>query len=93
MFLFCAVLTSYYSWRHSHIKHHIGLGDMAKDPSNVPLTRSNVGLSPREKDPQADGPHSMFEEMPIVTLLQLTKKTLIVVMASSSSYIRTSPKV
>ncbi|KAI9363193.1 hypothetical protein BD770DRAFT_440413 [Pilaira anomala] len=26
------VLTSYYSWRHSHIKHHIGLGDMAKDP-------------------------------------------------------------
>ncbi|KAI9364099.1 hypothetical protein BD770DRAFT_469296 [Pilaira anomala] len=60
-----AVLISYYSWRHSHIKHHVGLGDMAKEPSNVPLTRSNVGLPPREKDPQADEPHSMFEEMPI----------------------------
>ncbi|KAI8393705.1 fatty acid desaturase-domain-containing protein [Radiomyces spectabilis] len=72
MVLHSALLVPYHSWRYSHSKHHKATGHMSKDQVFVPSTRSEVGLPPRDQDPEGDGPHSAFEETPIMALWNMT---------------------
>ncbi|KAI9270175.1 delta-12 fatty acid desaturase [Helicostylum pulchrum] len=65
------LLTPYYSWRYSHSKHHKSNGHMVKDQVHIPSLRSEVGLPPREQDSEADGPHDLFDESPLMTLYGL----------------------
>ncbi|KAF7731006.1 hypothetical protein EC973_001052 [Apophysomyces ossiformis] len=62
------LLVPYHSWKISHSRHHKATGHMSKDQVFLPPTRSQIGLPPRDKDPEGDGPHSIFEESPLFML-------------------------
>ncbi|RUP24772.1 hypothetical protein BC936DRAFT_138891 [Jimgerdemannia flammicorona] len=66
--LHSTLLVPYHSWRISHSRHHKATGHMTKDQVFVPLTRSNVGLPPKDQDPEDGMDHSVFDEAPITTL-------------------------
>ncbi|CAG8499558.1 17233_t:CDS:2 [Acaulospora morrowiae] len=69
--LHTALLVPYHSWRITHSKHHKFTGHVSKDQVFVPKTRSRVGLSPKDAVH-----HSVFEDAPIVTLLNLIGQQL-----------------
>ncbi|KAI9244773.1 delta-12-fatty acid desaturase [Sporodiniella umbellata] len=70
-FVHTFLLVPYHSWRFSHSKHHKFSGLMSKYNSVTPLTRDEIGLPSRDKDHEADGPHSILEESPIVALYNI----------------------
>ncbi|KAG2184713.1 hypothetical protein INT43_000626 [Umbelopsis isabellina] len=68
------LLVPFHSWRLSHSMHHKKTGHIEHDEVFLPKTRAMVGLPKRENDPEADGPHSLFEEAPIVSMANLILK-------------------
>ncbi|KAL0082959.1 delta-12-fatty acid desaturase, partial [Phycomyces blakesleeanus] len=73
MILHCGLLVPYFSWKFSHSRHHKSTGHLTRDTAFVPRTRSSYGLPPLNEDPEMDGPHSVFEETPIVLLFDVFK--------------------
>ncbi|RUS20511.1 delta-12 fatty acid desaturase [Endogone sp. FLAS-F59071] len=61
-----ALLVPFHSWRISHSRHHKGTGHLSKDQVFVPSTRSQIGLPPKDQDP--DTHHSLFDEAPLTVL-------------------------
>ncbi|KAI9006276.1 fatty acid desaturase-domain-containing protein [Phycomyces nitens] len=73
MIIHSSLLVPYHSWKYTHGKHHKSIGHLTKDKIHYPKQRSAVGLPPREQDEEADGPHSIFEDSPIVATLDLLR--------------------
>lgn len=72
--LHSALLVPFHSWRLSHSMHHKKTGHIEQDEVFLPKTRAMVGLPKREDDPEGDGPHSLFDEAPIVSVSYLILK-------------------
>ncbi|CAG8485483.1 16518_t:CDS:1 [Acaulospora colombiana] len=70
--LHTALLVPYHSWRITHSKHHKYTGHVDKDQVFVPKTRSKLGLPPKDAIH-----HSVFEDTPIITLLNLIGQQLL----------------
>ncbi|KAF2073493.1 hypothetical protein CYY_005202 [Polysphondylium violaceum] len=73
MLLHSFLLVPFHSWRITHSQHHKNTGHMTQDQVFVPYTREQVGLPTKKNDPEGDGPHKIFEESPIWTLLDMCK--------------------
>eukprot|EP01133_Synstelium_polycarpum_P015956 gene15956-18970_t len=71
MFLHTLLLVPFHSWKYSHSKHHKGTGSMERDEVFVPHNREFYGMPSKGKDPKPDGPHSMLDDSPIKTLLEM----------------------
>ncbi|KYQ93295.1 hypothetical protein DLAC_05959 [Tieghemostelium lacteum] len=71
------LLVPYHSWRISHSQHHKNTGSMEKEVVFIPLTRKQSGLPSKSEDTEGDGPHSIFEESPILIMLDIVKVMLL----------------
>ncbi|GAM23984.1 hypothetical protein SAMD00019534_071590 [Acytostelium subglobosum LB1] len=73
MVLHSFLLVPFHSWRITHSQHHKNTGHMNQDQVFVPHGREKSSLPPKSSDPTPEGPHSMFDESPIMTLLDMIK--------------------
>ncbi|KYQ92455.1 hypothetical protein DLAC_06438 [Tieghemostelium lacteum] len=71
------LLVPYHSWRITHAHHHQNTGSLENEVAYIPWTRKQYGLPSKNEDPEGDGPHSIFEESPIVTMLDIVKVVLL----------------